>query len=63
MKITEMHKKLLREIRKNPNVTLKELGVITGIHATATVDFHLRALMIEGLLRRGNKWEIVEQPD
>ena len=60
MKITDTHKKLLREIKKNPNITLKELGEATDISATATVDFHLRALMIEGLLRRGPKWEVID---
>lgn len=59
MKITDIHKKLIREIGKNPNATLKKLGIVTGIHATATVDYHLKALMAEGLLRRGNKWEVV----
>ena len=32
------------------------------MNSTSTVDYYIKNLMVEGLLRRGNKWEIV-QPD
>lgn len=63
MKITEIHKKLLRAIKKNPNGTLRQYGEEIGVSSTSTVDYYRKDLMLAGLLRRGNKWEIVEQPD
>lgn len=60
MKITTTHKKLLAEIRKNPNSTLAEYGAAIGVSAPATVDYHMRTLIINGLVRKGNKWEIIE---
>jgi predicted transcriptional regulator len=62
MKITAKHQELLRAIKKNPNATLRELMEKADMNSTSTVDYYIKNLMVEGLLRRGNKWEIV-QPD
>lgn len=60
MKITAKHQELLRAIRKKPNATLRELGEAIDIHSTSTVDYYIKTLMVEGLLRKGNKWEIID---
>jgi predicted transcriptional regulator len=60
MKITDTHKKILRHIKKNPQATLKELGIASGIGATSTVDYHRKALMAAGLLRVTYAWEVID---
>ena len=62
MKITAKHQELLRAIKKNPNATLRELMEKVDMNSTSTVDYYIKNLMVEGFLRRGNKWEI-GQPD
>jgi DNA-binding Lrp family transcriptional regulator len=60
MKITDTHKKILRHIKKNPQATLKELGEASGICSTSTVDYHRKALLAAGLLRRVYAWEVID---
>lgn len=61
MKIKRKHQELLKAIRKNPNVTLKELQAVIDANSIPIVDYHLKSMMAEGLIRKGNKWEIIEQ--
>ncbi len=60
MKITAKHQALMRAIRKDPNSSLRELGKTVGINSTSTVDYYIKTLMLEGWIRKGNKWEIVD---
>lgn len=63
MKLSRKHQDLLKAIRKNPNATLRELQDVIDANATSVVDYHLTKLMAKGLLRKGDKWTVVEQPD
>ncbi len=55
MKIKRKHQELLKAIRKNPNVTLKELQAVIGANSIPIVDYHLKSMMADGLLKKNDK--------
>lgn len=52
---------ILKAIRKNPEITVRELQVVCKIKGTASVQHHLLVLQANGIIRKVNRWEITEQ--
>lgn len=61
MKLSRKHQDLLRAIRKNPNATLRELQEVIGANSTSVVDYYLTKMMARGLLKKNDKWEIINE--
>lgn len=61
MKLTP-REKLLQAIRKNPNATFEELKRACKMSNKSVVDYHIKKLIAAGIIRKGNRWEIVTDP-
>lgn len=56
-------KAILKAIKKNPEITVRELQVILKLSSPSVVQHHLMALQAGGLIRKVNRWEIVKRND
>ena len=59
MKIHKTRTALLKSIKKNPEITVRELQTICKISSPSVVQHHLLVLQANGIIRKVNKWEII----
>lgn len=52
-------KAILKAIRKNPEITVRELQTVCKIVSSSNVQHHLLVLQAEGIIRKVNRWEIL----
>lgn len=60
MKLHPKQQAILKAIRKNPEITVRELQAACKISSTSLVQHHLLSLQAAGVIRKVNRWEIVE---
>ena len=56
-----MHPKqqaILKAIKTNPEITVRELQAICEISSPSVVQHHLLVLQAEGVIKKINRWEI-----
>lgn len=51
--------KILKAIKINPESTVREIAKAAGLSGSSHADYHLKALMLKGKIRKVNKWEIL----
>ena len=56
-------KKLLAAIRKNPEATVRDLQKTCKASTTSLVQHHLLVLQAAGVIRKVNRWEIIEEQE
>lgn len=54
-------KKILNFLRKNPNATQPDIMKAAGIKHRSMLDYHMSKLMAAGLVRKNDKYEVVEK--
>lgn len=62
MKLTHSYKtqeRILAELRKNPNLTVRGLGKSMGMKSTSAVWYQLLTLIAVGKIARGPKWVVL----
>jgi DNA-binding MarR family transcriptional regulator len=52
---------ILKAIRKTPEITVRELQATCKITSTSVVQHHLLVLQADGIIRKVNRWEIIEE--
>lgn len=60
MKLHESQNALLQAIRQNPNASLKQLRDASGIKTLSVVEYHLKKMIENGLIRKSPRWEIIQ---
>lgn len=50
---------ILKAIRKNPEITVRELQKACRITSTSVVQHHLLRMMGAGIIRKVNEWKII----
>jgi len=60
MKLHKTQKSLLKAIKKNPEITVRELQNACKISSPSVAQHHLLVLQANGIIRKVNKWEIIE---
>lgn len=61
MKLHPKQQAILKAIRKNPEITVRELQAACKISSTSLVQHHLLNLQALGIIRKVNRWEIIEE--
>lgn len=61
MKLHPSQQAILKAIRKNPKITVRQLQAACKITSTSVVQHHLLVLQAGGIIRKVNRWEIVNQ--
>lgn len=57
-----MHPKqqaILKAIKKNPEITVRQLQTICKISSPSVVQHHLLVLQANGIIRKINRWEVL----
>lgn len=54
-------KAILKAIRKDPEITVRSLQKLLKISSSSVVQHHLLKLQAEGVIRKVNRWEIINQ--
>ncbi len=53
--------RLLAAIKKQPEATVRELQKMAKMSSPSVVQHHLLVLQANGVIRKINKWEIIEK--
>lgn len=59
----KIHQDLLRAIKKKPDSTVRELADATGLSGPSHADYHLKSLLLKGVIEKVNEWRILKQLD
>jgi predicted transcriptional regulator len=51
--------KILKAIKANPQSTIREIAKAAELSSVSLADYHLKALIRKGLIRKVNRWEIL----
>lgn len=62
MKLHPKQHAILKAIRKDPEITVRALQKVCKISSSSVVQHHLLALQAKGIIRKVNRWEIIEKP-
>ncbi len=54
-----VQKKALELIKKNHNITVRDLMARTGAGSSSVMDYHLNKLMAKGYIKRADKWVVL----
>ncbi len=57
---SKAQQRLLKAIKQDPNASVRDLQKATRMSSPSIVDYHLTKLIAQGLVRRGNRWEIIK---
>jgi DNA-binding MarR family transcriptional regulator len=60
MKLHPKQKAIIKAIRKKPEITVREIQKACRITSTSVVQHHLLRMIGAGVIRKVNKWEIIE---
>lgn len=61
MKLHPKRQAILKAIRKNPEIAVRQLQVACRISSTSVVQHHLLVLQANGVIRKITRWEIVKE--
>lgn len=60
MKLHPKQQAILKAIRKNPEITVRQLQATLKTSSTSVVQHHLLVLQAAGIITKVNRWEIIE---
>lgn len=50
--------KIMEALTENPDLTFGQLQEEADVSSSSVIDYHLKALMANGFLKRGNRYEV-----